>query len=176
MENNQDLNNLSEVVSDLNLLLDTAPETSEQPQKLQEITNNINLLDKEEKIEGNLRNPGEVLKDYSNLEKEKMKAQVELDDFKQKHLEIFEEYQAILDKITEASSKQEELKPELTKSMEDSGLKNIADDMFKVTFVAATTRENFDKKGFEKKYPVIYKQFLQKSEVSAYVKISNNNK
>ena len=84
--------------------------------------------------------------------------------------------QAILDKITEASSKQEELKPELTKSMEDSGLKNIADDMFKVTFVAATTRENFDKKGFEKKYPVIYKQFLQKSEVSAYVKISNNNK
>ena len=84
--------------------------------------------------------------------------------------------QAILDKITEASSKQEELKPELTKSMEDSGLKNIADDMFEVTFVAATTRENFDKKGFEKKYPVIYKQFLQKSEVSAYVKISNNNK
>ena len=66
MENNQDLNNLSEVVSDLNLLLDAAPETSEQPQKLQEITDNINLLDKEEKIEGNLRNPGEVLKDYSN--------------------------------------------------------------------------------------------------------------
>ena len=34
MENNQDLNNLSEVVSDLNLLLDAAPETSEQLQKL----------------------------------------------------------------------------------------------------------------------------------------------
>ena len=46
MENNQDLNNLSEVVSDLNLLLDAAPETSEQPQKLQEIIDNINLLDK----------------------------------------------------------------------------------------------------------------------------------
>ena len=103
-----------------------------------------------------------------------MKAQVELDEFKQKHLEIFEEYQAILDRINDMSTKQDELKPEMTEAMNNAGLKNIADDMFKVTFVAATSRENFDKKSFEKKYPVLYKQFITKSEVSAYVKFTNN--
>ena len=166
--------NLLDNLDDLNLFLDNSPEALEASEKVKEITNDINLLDTEKVPENNLRNPGEILKDYSNIEKEKTNIQIEIDEFKQKHLDIFEQYQALLDKYTEASNRQNDLKPEMTEAMENAGLKNIADDLFKVTFVAATSRENFDKKSFEKKYPVLYKQFITKSEVSAYVKFTNN--
>ena len=57
-------------------------------------------------------------------------------------------------------------KAQLVESMENAGLKNISNDSFKVTYVAATQKSTFDRKSFEKKYPVLCKEFISYSDVS----------
>lgn len=147
-----------------------APESDLELQKSQE---QVNLLDNTESVpEINLRAPSEVLNEYSNYERTNQKVQREIDEFKEKHKEVFEAYQALLDIIKDNETKQTNLKEELTESMQNAGLKTLSDDLFKVTFVAATTRNNFDTTSFKTKYPVLFQQFTKVSDVKAYVKIS----
>lgn len=171
-----------DLVNDLNTLLGEATPSDRQvleelnPEPGLETSNileDIDLLDdSKEDSKSDLSTPGELLQEYTDAEKESMKVKVELEEFKQKHLEVFEEYQVMLDKLTDISNTQSELKTKMTNSMEQANIKTISNDMFKITFVAATKKSTFDRKGFEAKYPVLCQQFLKYSDVSAYVKIT----
>lgn len=162
-----------DLLDDLDTLLS---ENTDSTSKLSEVTNNIDLLDNDKELpKSNLRAPGDVLNDYTKLENDKSNIQQELDKFKQSHLDIFNEYQAILDKIAKVSDQQTLLKEELTESLENSGLKRISNNKYNVTFVSATIKTTFDRKKFEAKYPVLCKQFLKESPVKAYVKITEVN-
>lgn len=144
---------------------------------LEESASNVTLLDNQEKeSEVNLRTPDIILKDYTNLSLDNEKIDIEIEEFKAKYIAIFEELQAIIDKKNLNIEKQTALKEELTESLQNTGTKHIANDVFKATFVAATTKSTFDRKGFETKYPVLCKQFLKYSDVKAYVKISEVKK
>ena len=168
-----DLNTLLEDSTPLDREIITKTETPEQSLNL----DNINLLDEDKKEEkGNLRTPGAILDEYTLLDLDNQKIDIEIEQFKEKHLEIFEEYQAMLDKISINRSKQDSLKSELVESLQDAGLPNISNNRHKATFVAATVRHNFDTAKFKKKYPVLYNSFTTTSNVKADVKISEVNK
>lgn len=168
-------------MEDLDLLLGLE-DLSEKPEDTSEVTkatNNINLLSEEyNSTEPNsgIRTEAVILQEYTDLAENSLSVEAQIEEFKAKHLEIFEEYQAMLDKLAENSNKQSELKTELTEAMTNSGLKNISNQVYKVTYVAATTRTNFDRKSFEKKYPVLCKEFCTTSDISAYVKITEVKK
>lgn len=173
---------MSEVIDDLNNMLLEGDkklqvevlETSEPLESLEETTSQIDLLDVEVNEPG--RTPNVILDEYTQVHNDTKAVELAIEQFKQAHPDIFNEYQALLDKIEANSTKQAELKTEMTTSMEASKLKTISNESFKVTFVAATTKSTFDRKKFEAKYPVLCQQFLKTSDVSAYVKIAEVKK
>lgn len=162
------------LINDLDLLFNSdfnsvSPEQSLEVLKSQ---NNVTLLDDNENdSEDNLVTSNSILDEYTKLENDKNKLELDKLEFEAKYKEIFDQYNLIQENINNINQKQSEVKEELTKAMEHSNEKNIYNDMFKVTFVAATVRENFDKDKFKKKYPVLFSQFIKKSDVKAYVKI-----
>lgn len=161
---------------DLDILMDNLLEensTVESP----EILNNVTLLDDEKnEPKVNLRAPGAILDDYTMLDLDNQKIDIEIEQFKQKNKAIFDEYQAMLDKINLNNSKQLELKEELLDSLENAGLPNIVNKRFKATYIAATKRHKFESDKFKKKYPVLYEQFTSTTDVKAYIKISEVKK
>ena len=120
------------------------------------------------------KKPDDLLTDYTNIAKDTSSILEEIEKFKQAHLEVFEEYQALLDKITDNESKQAMLKEDLVTSMETANIASIGNDMFKVAFIAATTRNTFDTTKFKKEHADLYKDYIKVSNVKAYVKITEN--
>ena len=140
--------------------------------KVNDISSNINLLDEDKNgSDSILVTPSSILEDYTTLEKEKKDLEKQKLDFENENRAIFDQYNAILNEIQNKTNEQSELKDKMTESMENSGLKTMSNDMFKVTFVAATTRDNFEKDKFKKKYPVLFNEFITTSSVKSYVKI-----
>lgn len=83
----------------------------------------------------------------------------------------------LLKTIDELTAKEDELKAELYDEMEKRGLLKINSEKITITFVAPTTRETFDKKGFKSKYPDLYDEFAGISNVKGYIKVElNGNK
>jgi len=149
----------------------------ENTQDIQEISNNINLLDETEKeSEVNVRTPETILNDYTKLNLEAEKIQLSIEEFKAKYAHIFKVLDEYQKQITLNSEKQQAIKEELTESLGNMNIKNVSNDMFKVTYVAATQKSTFDRKAFETKYPVLCKQFLKYSDVKAYIKITGVKK
>lgn len=120
------------------------------------------------------KKPDDLLTDYTNIAKDTSSILEEIEKFKQAHLEIFEQYQALLDKITDNETKQGLLKEDLVTSMESANIASIGNDMFKVAFIAATTRNTFDTTKFKKEHADLYKDYVKVSNVKAYVKITEN--
>lgn len=149
----------------------------EDTQIIENVQNNVTLLDETEKEpEISLRTPEAILNDYTKLNLEAEKIQLSIEEFKAQHADIFKVLEDFNKELELAKEKQDGLKEELVGSMNDTNIKNISNDKFKVTYVAATQKSTFDRKAFETKYPVLCKQFLKYSDVKAYVKISEVKK
>ncbi len=141
--------------------------------------NNITLLDNEkEESETNVVTPGKLLEDYTKLEEEKEKIDIKIFELREKHKEIFDELEKYEEAISKLSEQQNNMRQDLTDSIENAGLtnKSISNDIFKVSYVAATTRQNFDKDKFKKQYPVLYNKFIKLVDVKSYVKITKKIK
>lgn len=121
------------------------------------------------------KKPDDLLADYTNIAKDTKSILEEIEKFKQKHSEIFEQYQVLLDKIKDNETKQAGLKEDLVVSMESTNIASIGNDMFKVAFIAATTRNTFDSARFKKEHQDLYKDYIKVSNVKAYVKITEND-
>ena len=120
------------------------------------------------------RKPDDILTDYTNIAKDTSTILEEIEEFKKKYVEIFEKYDALLGKIADNEAKQLELKEDLVTSMETANIASIGNDMFKVAFIAATTRNTFDTTKFKKEHADLYKDYIKVSNVKAYVKITEN--
>lgn len=67
--------------------------------------------------------------------------------------------------------KQNELKKRILVEMEKHGILKIETDDVTITYVAPTTRENFDKKAFRAKNPKLYDEFVKIGAVASSVRI-----
>ena len=134
--------------------------SSEIKSETLELQNNINILDNDKNVSDlNVITPGKLLEDYTNLESEKEKLDIKIQELKQTNFEIFKQLEEYQNEILKLSEKQESMRQDLTESIENAGLteKGISNDIFKVKYIAATTRQNFDKEKFKTKYPVLIK-------------------
>ena len=149
--------------------------SSEIKSETLELQNNINILDNDKNVSDlNVITPGKLLEDYTNLESEKEKLDIKIQELKQTNFEIFKQLEEYQNEILKLSEKQESMRQDLTESIENAGLteKGISNDIFKVKYIAATTRQNFDKEKFKTKYPVLFNQFITTSNVKSYIKIT----
>ena len=144
--------------------------------KSNEVTlNNVTLLDnKENEPEMNVVTPNQLLDDYTELEKSKEEINAKIQELMENNKEIFDILKGYEEQISELNNKQSEMRQTITDSIENAGLteKGISNNIFKVKYVAATTRQNFDKDKFKKQYPVLFNQFITISDVKSYIKIS----
>lgn len=137
----------------------------------------ISLLDDKTEVVGDdVVTPDSVLNEYTKLEFEKRQILVSIEEFKAEHAEIFEKLDKFNEMISNISIKQDNIKTDLVDTLGLSGRKDCANQYFKATYVAPTKRETFDKDKFKAKYPVLFNQFIKRSDVSAYVKISEVKK
>ena len=68
--------------------------------------------------------------------------------------------------------KQKELRKRILAEMEKNGIIKIDTDELTITYVAPTTREQFDNKKFRADKPDLYDEYVKISSVSACVKIT----
>lgn len=139
------------------------------------ISNNVTLLDsKENEPEMNVVTPNQLLDDYTELEKSKEEINAKIQELMEKNKEIFDVLKGYEKQISELDNKQSEMRQTITDSIENAGLteKGISNNIFKVKYIAATTRQNFDKEKFKRQYPVLFNQFVTISDVKSYIKIS----
>ena len=139
------------------------------------ISNNVTLLDdNKNEPEMNVVTPNQLLDDYTELEKSKEEINAKIQELMEKNKEIFDVLKSYEEQISELDNKQSEMRQTITDSIENAGLteKGISNNIFKVKYIAATTRQNFDKEKFKRQYPVLFNQFVTISDVKSYIKIS----
>ena len=153
--------------NDLDLLLGNIDEILED--NLESVNNvtNINLLDnKENELELNVVTPETLLNEYTDydLKNEEIKAQIE--EIKLENPDIFNKIKELEDKIVINQNSQNEIKNKMKQALIDHKLQNVKNDFWTVSYVAAYTKATFNREAFEKKYPVLAKQFTKYTEVS----------
>lgn len=116
--------------------------------------------------------PSSILNKYTSLELHIKELEKNIESFKTQHQEIFNDLIKLEEEINNTKLEQSNLVPMLTESMENTNTKNISNNLLQATFVAATTRRNFDKKTFEKENLDLFNKYVTVSDVKAYVKIS----
>lgn len=67
---------------------------------------------------------------------------------------------------------EKELKKQLTKAMEDYGIKSYENDTIKMTYVAPTTRNTIDSTRLKKDHPELVEEYTKVSNVSASVRVT----
>lgn len=150
----KELETTKEIISEI------VPET----QKVQE---NINLLEEDKNEPENILEAPEILlNEYSKYDALNEEIKVQIEELKLKNPEIFKTLEELNSKILENQNKQSEIKDSIKESMKTYNIKNIHNDFWNVVYVAPYTKTTFDRKAFEKKYPILAKQFITESEVS----------
>lgn len=79
-------------------------------------------------------------------------------------------------KMREYKKFQEAYKSQLLLLMEEHGIKKFKGDVISLTYVASTTRENFNTKAFKEEYPDLYNLYKTTSEVKSSIKITIHGK
>ena len=103
----------------------------------------------------------ELLKLYSNNELQMLEVE------KQISLAVAD----LQKKQQELVSKNEELKEQIKKAMEDKDIKKFENDYIAITYVAPTTRNTVDSAKLKEEFTDVYNQCLKTSDVKASVRI-----
>lgn len=90
----------------------------------------------------------------------------------EKILTIQQELKTLDDRKKELEKAESELKQMLIQKMEETGVKSIDNEYFKITYVAPTTRETIDSARIKKELPEIAEQYLKTSAIKASVRIT----
>jgi len=134
-----------------------------------ELKNNSNIIsldDDKNDSEMNLETPESLLNEYSNYDLELEKLNIKIEEVKMRFPDVFKMLDEIESSKNEVLEKQSEIKNKIKDSMIQYDKKSISNDFWKVTYVASYTKTTFDRSSFEKKYPVLAKQFIKESTVS----------
>ena len=103
----------------------------------------------------------ELLKLYSNNELQILEVE------KQISLAVAD----LQNKQQELTSKNEELKEQIKKAMEDKDIKKFENDYIVITYVAPTTRNTVDSTKLKEQFADAYNQCLKTSDVKSSVRI-----
>lgn len=90
----------------------------------------------------------------------------------EKILTIQQELKTLDDRKKELEKAESELKQMLIEKMEETGVKSIDNEYFKITYVAPTTRETIDSARIKKELPEIAEQYVKTSAIKASVRIT----
>lgn len=90
----------------------------------------------------------------------------------EKILTIQQELKTLDDRKKELEKAESELKQMLIEKMEETGVKSIDNEYFKITYVAPTTRETIDSTRIKKELPEIAEQYVKTSAIKASVRIT----
>jgi predicted phage-related endonuclease len=74
-------------------------------------------------------------------------------------------------KQQELTSKNEEIKEQIKKAMEEKDIKKFENDYIAITYVAPTTRNTVDSAKLKEKFADVYNQCLKTSDVKSSVRI-----
>ena len=116
-----------------------------------------------------------LLDDYTKLDLDKQKNNIEEAEFKEKYKEIFDAYDKILEARKSIEDKQNELKDEMLVKMREANQKDEFNERFKVHYIAPSVRKNFDTKQFYEDYAedtAMYKKYVKITSVKDGIKIS----
>ena len=120
-----------------------------------------------------------LLDDYTKLDLEKQKSNIEEAEFKKKYKEIFDAYDKILEARKAIEDKQNKLKDDMLVKMRESNQKDELNERFKVHYTAPSIRKNFDTKQFYEDYAedtAMYKKYVKTTSVKDSIKISEVKK
>lgn len=90
----------------------------------------------------------------------------------EKILTIQQELKTLDDRKKGLEKAESELKQMLIEKMEETGVKSIDNEYFKITYVAPTTRETIDSARIKKELPEIAEQYVKTSAIKASVRIT----
>lgn len=90
----------------------------------------------------------------------------------EKILTIQQELKSLDDRKKELEKSESELKEMLIQKMEETGVKSIDNEYFKITYVAPTTRETIDSARIKKELPEIAEQYTKTTAIKASVRIT----
>ena len=116
-----------------------------------------------------------LLDDYTKLDLDKQKNNIEEAEFKEKYKEIFDAYDKILEARKSIEDKQNELKDEMLVKMREANQKDEFNERFKVHYTAPSVRKSFDTKQFYEDYAedtAMYKKYVKTTSVKDGIKIS----
>lgn len=114
----------------------------------------------------------DLLNQYTDIEKEKLDLEVEMKTFILENKVFAQKMNEFKQRQTELENKQADLKAKMVQTMPLEDKKNESNGVFKVTYVAPTTKSSFDTKKFKEENEKLYEKYVSKSDVSAYVKVS----
>lgn len=142
-------------------------EESKITSKESKVSENINLLDdSKDEPEVNVVTPESLLDKYSDYDLKNEELEVKIEEIKAKNPEIFEAIEKIKTEINSNIEEQNKLKEDIKQSLIANDQKSVKNDFWTVTYVASYIKSTFDRASFEKKYPVLAKQFITTSTVS----------
>lgn len=121
----------------------------------------------------------DMLNEYSKLDLEAKKVQVEIAEFKEAHKEIFDILNQFNNKLLEISNSQSNIADNLLAYMREHNVTDDDNGQFKAKYTPAYTKKNFDTKKFYEDYApesAMYKKYVGITNVKDSVKISEVKK
>jgi len=90
----------------------------------------------------------------------------------EKIITIQQELKSLDDRKKELEQTESELKKMLIEKMEETGVKSIDNDYFKITYIAPSTRETLDAAKLKKEMPEVASQYVKTTAIKASVRIT----
>ena len=90
----------------------------------------------------------------------------------EKIITIQQELKSLDDRKKELEQTESELKKMLIEKMEETGVKSVDNDYFKITYIAPSTRETLDAAKLKKEMPEVASQYVKTTAIKASVRIT----
>lgn len=121
----------------------------------------------------------DMLDEYTKLDLDAKKVEVEIAEFKEAHKEVFNALKVFENKLQEIASFQQNIQNDLLTYMREHNTEEDSNDTFRVKYTPAYTKKSFDTKKFYEDYApesAMYKKYVGIINVKDSVKISEVKK
>lgn len=121
----------------------------------------------------------DMLDEYTKLDLDAKKVEVEMAEFKEAHKEVFNALKVFENKLQEIASFQQNIQNDLLTYMREHNTEEDSNDTFRVKYTPAYTKKSFDTKKFYEDYApesAMYKKYVGIINVKDSVKISEVKK
>lgn len=96
----------------------------------------------------------------------------ELTKIDKQDLVIIQEFYELEKQSKAIKARQADLRADLVDIMEDYGVKSWENDLFKITYVAPTSRNSIDSASLKKEMPEVFNAYQKVSDVKANVRVT----